>query len=178
MRPAPWRVNGGCESGWGTARSADVGDASNRAVAREASARAGRSGPCFPCPVDAQAHPSRINVRNLQTANLAGPKTRGIGRHQYGTVPDVGGDRKQPHQLVVVEDLGQLRRRLGPRDIEVRVRPTERDAVQETDPLARTVAALPGQSTLLVKVKQVVLNLLCGDLPRGCACSGTRARTE
>ena len=45
----------------------------------------------------------------------------GIGRHQHGAMFRVGGDGEQPHQLVVVEDLGQGRRSLGARQVEVRV---------------------------------------------------------
>ena len=69
-----------------------------------------------------------------------------------------------PHQLVVVEDLGQGRRRLRAGQVEVRVRHTEGDAVQEAHAVAHAVAALPAQSALFVQVDEIVLNLLGGDL--------------
>ena len=50
----------------------------------------------------------------------------------------------------------------------MRVGPSERDAVQKSDPVPRSVAALPGQSAFLVKVEKVILNLLHRD-PLGAA---------
>ena len=58
--------------------------------------------------------------------------------------------RGQPHQLVVVEDLGQSGRCLGAGHIEVPVGHAERNAVQEAHAVARAVAALPAQPPLLV----------------------------
>ena len=101
--------------------------------------------------VDAQEHPLRVDIADPQAAEFARPKPRGIGRHQQGPVLAIGGDAEQPHQLVVVEELGQDRRRLGARQVEVRLGQTKRDAVEEADAVAGAVAALPGQPPLIVK---------------------------
>ena len=114
--------------------------------------------------VDAQHHPFGIDVAYAQPPDLARPQPRGIGRHQHRAMLGVGGDGEQPHQLVVVEDLGQSRGHLGPGQVEVRVRHTEGDAVQEAHAVAHAVAALPAQPPLFVQVDEVVLNLLGADL--------------
>ena len=114
--------------------------------------------------LDAQTHPDGVNVGELPSTELARPKPCGIGRHQQGAMLGVGGDGEQAHQLVVVEDLGQSGRCLGAGHIEVRVGHTERNAVQEAHAVAHAVAALPAQSPLLVKVDEVVLDLLGRDL--------------
>ena len=78
------------------------------------------------------------------------------------------GHLEQAHQLVVVEELRQGRRRLGTRQVEVRVGQTERDTVEKTDTVASAVAALPGQPPLFVQKDQVVLDFLGRD-PRRAA---------
>ena len=108
--------------------------------------------------LDAQTHPCRVDIRDLQSAEFACPEPRGVGRHQHGSMLGVGGDRKQAHQFVGAQDLGQSGRRLGAGHIEVRVGQTECDAVQEANPVPHTVAALPAQSPF-VKEEQVILNL-------------------
>ena len=111
----------------------------------------------------------RINIADLQSAKLARPKPRGIGRHQQGPVLEVGGDAEQPHQLVLVEQFRQRRWRLGARQIEVRLGQAERDAEEEADAVAGAVAALPGQAVLLAKKDEVVLDLLRRDPVRAAA---------
>ena len=81
----------------------------------------------------------------------------------------VGGDAEQPDQLVVVGELGQDRRRLGARQVEVRVGQAERDAVEKADAVAGAVAALPGQSPLVVQEDEVVLNFPGRDPVRAAA---------
>ena len=118
--------------------------------------------------VDAQAHLPGVDVRDLQMADLADLEPGSAGRGQHGEVLDVPGDHEQPDQLVMAEDLRQCRRRLGAGHVEVRVEPAKLDAVEEADPAPDAVAALPGQPALLVRVEQVVLDLLGGD-PLGTA---------
>ena len=113
--------------------------------------------------IDAQTHPLRIDIPDLQAAELARPKPSGIGRDQQGPVLAVGGDDEQPHQLVVVEEFGQDRRRLGARQVEMRFGQAERDAVEEADAVAGAVAALPGQPPLVVQEDEVVLDFLRRD---------------
>ena len=111
----------------------------------------------------AQTHPLRIDIPDLQAAKLARPKPRSIGRDQQGPVLAVGGDAEQPHQLVVVEEFGQDRRRLGARQVEMRFGQAERDAVEEADAVTGAVAALPGQPPLVVQEDEVVLDFLRRD---------------
>ena len=80
----------------------------------------------------------------------------------------VGGHGKQPHEFVMVEDLGQGGRRLGARQIDVRVGQTERAAVQEADAVTNAVAALPGQPLLFVQMDEIVLGLPGRRSGRGC----------
>ena len=56
----------------------------------------------------------------------------------------VGGDAEQPHQLVMIEKLRQLQQRLGAGHVEVLFGQPERDAGEEADGVAGTVAGLPG----------------------------------
>ena len=119
--------------------------------------------------VDAQAHPLRVDIADAQAPELARPKPRGVGRHQQRPVLAVGGDAEQPHQLVVVQELGQGRRRLGARQVEVRLGQAERDAVEKANGVASAVAALPAQPPLLVQIDEVVLDFLRRDPVRAAA---------
>ena len=90
---------------------------------------------------------------------FAGPQSGRVGGHEQGAVLGGGGNGEQPHQFVVVQDLGQLRGLLGAGHVQVGIRQSQGDAIEETDGMASGVAARPGQSALLVQVNQVVLNL-------------------
>ena len=114
--------------------------------------------------VDTQRHAFGIDIAHAHPPDLARPQPRGIGRHQHRAMLGVRRDGEQPHQLVVVEDLGQGRRRLGAGQVEVRIRHTESDAVQEAHAVTHAVAALPAQPPLFVQVDEIVLNLLGRDL--------------
>ena len=114
--------------------------------------------------VDTQAHPSGIDIGDLQPTEFAGTKPCGVGGHQHGAVLEVGGDGEQAHQLVVIEDLWQRGGDLGAGHIEVGVRQPEGDAVEEAHAVANGVAGGPAQSVVLVKEQEVGLDFGGGDL--------------
>ena len=160
----PSRPSGRPRSSLGNSQGSDACAASTRAVAPAAEARAGRSGPCCPCPGRHAATSVGNRYRSPATARARSPAALRHSRHQHRTVLGVRRDGEQPHQFVVVEDLGQGRRRLGAGQVEVRIGHTEGDAEEKAHAVANGVAALPAQSALLMKEEEVVLNLLGTDL--------------
>ena len=116
--------------------------------------------------VDAQRHAPGIDVADAQTGEFAGPQSGGVGGHEQGPMLGVAGDGEQPHQLVVVEDFGQLGRLLGTGHVQVGIGQPHGDAIEEAHAVANGVATPPRQAALLVQEEKVVLDLPGLDMVR------------
>jgi hypothetical protein len=112
----------------------------------------------------ADGHAGAVDIGDPQPRHLTGAQPRGIGGHQQRPMFAVGGDREQAHDLLMTEDLGQLRGLLGAGQIELGGGPVQGDSVEKPQAMANGVAARPGQMPLLAEVEQVVLDLLHTEL--------------
>src|SRR6266849_9510012 len=99
-------------------------------------------------------------------ADLVQSQPRPVGTHQNRAVFGIARVLDECDDFLTREDLRQLLRLTRPRDVELRRRALERDAIEELQSLKDDVAARPGELPLLDQVEQIVLYFLLCDAVR------------
>src|SRR6266404_3409486 len=98
--------------------------------------------------------------------DLVQTQPRAVRGHQNRAVFGMARVLDECDDFLTREDLRQLLRLTRPRDVELRRRTLERDAIEELQSLKDDVAARPGELPLLDQVEQIVLYFILRDAVR------------
>jgi hypothetical protein len=116
--------------------------------------------------LDADSHAVGVEIRDFEGDYLADPQAGGVGRGEQEAMPSMRARLEQAPDFLAAEDLRQLLRLLGSRDLEVRARVAQRHVVEKAEGVGGLTTRAPRELALLDQVGEIGLDLVVGELIR------------